>query len=185
MKNKENIVISLKYLFIAIAINLITVLLHEIGHAFIYWLQGYSMDFHLTSVEAINGTETILGAAGGILLNIIIASLFLFLFIRYKSIYLFSVVAANTLFVRIIVYILGLLRGIAPTDETFIGDAMSVNPVIIAILGLIIMTSIFISGVKVLIRANKKDYSKLILVMTFISSIVSLFILISLEKKGI
>lgn len=67
------------YFVIALAINLISVPLHELGHAVVYMAQGYEVVFHLTSADPIGGPSTVLGAAGGVIANLIFGALFLLL----------------------------------------------------------------------------------------------------------
>ncbi len=173
------------YSIASIIINLSCVSLHEGGHALIYLFQGYKVSFHFTKANPINGVETVLGAAGGVTLNIIFALLFCFLFIKYNNIVFYMVIAGNTLFSRVIIGMLMIFRGQAFEDETLIGKSVNINPLIIEVFILVVLASIFIIATRRLIVENSKRHSKYIIYLTIIACIISLAVVAPLDAKGI
>ena len=102
LKNKK----YLLFLLITFLMCLLSVIFHELGHAIIYKIQGFNIDFNLTQANPVSGELTLLGSMGGFLTNLIFALIFLLLFRKYKNILLFSVVFAHTWFARIFIYLL-------------------------------------------------------------------------------
>lgn len=185
MKEKESGLFYLVFVLVSILINLLSVSLHESGHAIIYLIQGYRVSFHYTKADPINGVETVLGAAGGVSFNLVFAVLFLILFIKHKNIIFYSAIAANTLFSRIVPGVVFLLIGKAPKDETFIGNSLNINPLFIEIFIIILLTGIFILATRTLIISKPKRHPLFLILLTLIACILSFAITIPLDSKGI
>ncbi len=173
------------YFIGSVVINLLCVSLHEVGHAIVYLLQGYKVAFHFTKADPIDGTETVLGASAGLAVNILFALFFLFLLVKYKSIVFYTIIAANTLFSRLIIGILMMLRGGAFEDETFIGTSIGMSPLLLEVLVLVLLAGIFVIATRTLIIQHSKKYSKYIIILTIIACIVSLAVVAPLDAKGV
>lgn len=161
--------------------NIVFVPIHEMGHALIYILEGYEVSFHFTKADPVSGIQTLFGASGGLLVNILFACLFLILFYKHKNIIYFAGVISNTLFTRIILDIIKLPKGIIPEDETFIANSLNISPFLVAVAVMIVLTIILIVATTTLIR-SLKDKSKLVLVLSFLSCIVGLFVVTFIES---
>ncbi len=173
------------YFIGSIVINLACVSLHEGGHALIYLFQGYKVSFHFTKADPINGIETVLGAAGGLTINIVFALLFCLLFTKYKNIVFYMVIAGNTLFSRVIVGVPMISRGRAFEDESLIGNSVNINPLFIEVFIWVVLASIFIIATRTLIIQNSKRHSKYIILLTIIACVISLVVVAPLDAKGI
>jgi len=170
----------------SIFINLLCVPLHEAGHAIIYMFQGYKVAFHFTKADPISGKETVLGSTGGVTVNILLALLFLFLFIKYKNILFYMFIAGNTLCSRVIGSIVAIFfMGRALEDETFFGKSVHINPVLIQAVILVITASIFVIATRMLMIQNTKRYSKYIIISTLIACIISLAVIAPLDARGL
>jgi len=115
------------------------------------------------------------------LVNVLFACFFLLLFYKYKNITYYAGVISNTLFTRIILDILKLLKGIIPEDETFIANSLHNSPLLVAVVVMIVLTAILILATTTLIKSLKSK-SKLVLVLSFLACIVGLFIVTFLES---
>jgi len=177
------ILFAIKFIVLSILINLFSVPLHELGHAIIYTLQGYKVDFHLTQADPLSGDLTLLGSSGGIIFNLLIGGIFLILFLKYEKIYLYMVIIANTFFPRILLYILRFGRALK--DESVIAAFLNVKPIFIVIVVVTSMLLLFVPATKKLFEIYDRKNAKFILLYTLISSVLSLFILITLESKGL
>ena len=184
-EEKKSFSYYLVYFITSIFINLLCVPLHESGHAVIYLFQGYEVSFHFTKADPANGIKTFLGVSGGLAFNIILALLFLYLFIKYKNILFYMLIVGNTLFIRIIGIIVTFIIGKPLKDESLIGNYININPFVIETFILIVFAVIFIIATKELLNQNTKKHSKYIILLTIISCIISLAILAPLDAKGI
>ena len=62
---------AVKFILMSVIINILSVTLHESGHAFIYVLQGYNVYFHFAHADPISGVNTLLGSSGGLIFTIL------------------------------------------------------------------------------------------------------------------
>lgn len=171
----------LRFFMLIILICISAVILHEIGHAIIYTMQGFNVDFNLTKANPVSGEITLLGSMGGLLSNLIIAIIFLFLYKQYKKILFFVVVFAHTWFSRLFLYLLKLPRGYYPTDEMIIARHFNLHPLIICSIILILFSLILYKAFKILLDIYSKNNLYKILIYSFSASLLSMFVIIPLE----
>ncbi len=130
--------------------------LHELGHYFVGICLGLSQKFIMTGVivnDYMNNTQKILHGLGGPVVSLILATLFLFLFLKYKkslntslTSLLLAAVYANT-FLRILPMATNLLSdSIKFQDEYKIATLLGLPGISLCITSLIIFSAIFITS---------------------------------------
>jgi hypothetical protein len=178
LKKPLSVKLLLVFALVSLLINFITILLHESGHALVYTAQGYTVEFGLTRADPVGGT------AGGLLMNILMGSIFLLLFLRYKFIYFFAVVVANTFMVRIVLYLLRFLFGqqMAFKDERLMASFLNINPEVVAVFIFLLLLLILIPAIKKLSDLYSRTDTLKIVTFAFGATIITLAFFIPLEE---
>jgi hypothetical protein len=181
----KKLLFAVKFILVSVVLNLFSVFFHELGHAVLYTLEGYKISFYITHADPISGARSLLGASGGIIFNIILGLVFMLLYFKYNNIYMFCGIAANTLFSRVLMYLLKLPFGGTLNDESYIADMLGIKPQLVMIVFLICMLLILIPSIKELYETNENEKVKQILIYSVLASILSYLIIIPLDSRGL
>jgi hypothetical protein len=171
--------------FLSIFFNFLSVLLHEFGHAIVYLIQGYQVEYHFTKMDPVNGIQTLVGASGGILSNAIFSIVALVLFLRFGTMVFYLLVAANTLFCRVLVGVLFILSGKTLADEAYIGTCLSMSPALVQTIVVAALFAVFACSTIALFLKRGKKYSLGALGTILLSDLLSLVVLIYMDEHQI
>ena len=162
------------YLFSSLALNAAAVILHELGHALFYIMQGIRVHLTLVSAKPLSGMATIPGLLGGFVLNASTALLFLILYLRSPRLVYFLIVLANTFFARILFYLFAFLARSFPYDEIQIAGAWHTEPWVVSLCGMGLMLAILIPALLILRRHTNTKQRRIYLSLSFLGGILSL-----------
>ena len=167
-------------IFVAsLALNILFIPYHEMGHAILYWFQGIDVEIHFTQVVLNPDQLTFLGESGGILFNLIAAVASLWLLNHLNNIYLFLVISANTFFPRILLWILHLGRPL--NDERMIGEILEIHPNLVGFVVFMCLSAVLIFAIKIILANYGRRYTFIVGSVILISSIASLLVLSIIE----
>lgn len=164
-----------------VILSVLSVPIHELGHALVYKLSGYDVSFHFTNAAPINGRETLPSAAAGIAVNLILAVVFLVFYYKSDNIFDFAVSASN-INLRIVFYLVSVFRRGMPYDEAFISKVLGIDAKVTIIAIFVIMLLILFALLKRLYERLGKNQADKVSCALAVSTAMAFFIIAFLEE---